>query len=1353
MLSVGRIAAGDGYRYLTSQVASHDATRAGERLVSYYERTGMPPGVWAGAQAVAFGLEGAPTEEQMARLYGRCADPNTGVVLGRRMAEFRPLAERIAARVRALGRTPTDDERAAIARAEQARGQPQAVTAFDLTFSAPKSVSILWALGGDEIRDAVQRAHEGAWRDALAHFEADVACTRLGAAGVAQVDVDGVTVAAFEHWFNRSGDPQLHTHLAVSAMVRPAGSGRWRRLDSRAMYRAAASVGERYTGYLLGRLRDDLGVSVRHRPGRGDRLLPELDGISDQLVDAFSSRAAQIDATLARLVGEFTDAHGHTPDRATTARLAQQAALMDRPGTEQRSWTAEREQWLDRAGQVLGVDPDRVGPPVIAAAVGRADRLPVEPGPNPMRADTLISRLEERGATWNRRDVEREAAAVLREAGVRVDDGSVTVLVAAVVEHEDSVSLDAPDVGGPVPHALRRADGSSVFARRGEQLYTSTAILAAERELAALAAVRSQSLTEAARRYRAGWAELDDDDLVRRVAGAGSRIGELDTQICQAEAATPALVRAAGEATAAAARLRAEMPATSAVRAEVAADGVAAARLAEIDRALAVRGLRGPRGRERATLEAQAHALCGARPEIGLPPAIRAERVAQRLHRAEALDARAIAEADTAVKTSATAVSRHRTSLALLVAARAEQAEGRDALAGELAARQGVAGRVSLVGYLDGLGVDQAAAMVRLADPSAPLTALVGPAGSGKTTALAALVRAHTDAGRAVHVLAPTAVAAATLGDAVGVPGRTVASALRSWDLGRDLPGAGDLILVDEASMATTLDVRDVVRVAQDHGALVRLIGDPRQARAVGAGGALDLVAHAGNAPTLTELHRFARPWEAAASLRLRDGDPGVIDVYAAHGRVRSGSFAAMLEDTYRHYRDLTETDPAGVVMIVSDNHSAQTLSERARADRVADGRVEPGGVVLHDGSVAGIGDVIVTRRNDRQLRTGPDGFVKNRDRWQVTARTPDGTLTVRRVDSEQTATLPAGYVATHVELSYALTGYGAQGLTVTTALAMVQPGDERSFAYVAATRGTDTNMIRVVTETLDDEPSGHHPEQSARDVLSAVLANEPSVTAGHAVEAAAAHEDDAAELLNRHRHTTRTLAEQTLAAVLEARGAPDLLGAPDAWRLIDETERSTERGLDPAAILATATDAQLATVDEATHVLRTERLYPTDVSAHVPHPALVAGLVPATTAATPPDVAAYLDGLTTALTRRRDTLAAQYQNGPPPAWAARLGQPPSQPAARARWADNVAQVALWREAHNITTDEPLGPSLPLGHRDGAARGRAAMAAEQAVDLARGKTANRTSGHTHYRGAYDPAPPVPTPQHDRHLGR
>jgi hypothetical protein len=421
--------------------------------------------------------------------------------------------------------------------------------------------------------------------------------------------------------------------------------------------------------------------------------------------------------------------------------------------------------------------------------------------------------------------------------------------------------------------------------------------------------------------------------------------------------------------------------------------------------------------------------------------------------------------------------------------------------------------------------------------------------------------------------------------------------------------------------------------------------------------------------------------------------------------------------------------------MIVSDNHSVQALSERARADRVADGRVELAGVVLHDGSVAGVGDLIVTRRNDRQLRTGPTGaaFVKNRDRWEVLRRDTDGTLAVRRVDSSHTATLPADYVAEHVELSYALTGYGAQGITLHTALAVVQPGDERSFAYVAASRGTDVNMIRVVTDVLDDEPAGRHPERGAREVLGDVLANQAAVTAGEARDAAAARKYDAAELFNRHRHTTRTIAEHTLSGVLEARGAAELLEAPDAWQLVDETERAIERGLDPAAILAVAHDDQVADIDKATSVLRCERLYPSGEG--LPYPELVAGLVPATSVVAQPDVAAYLDGLAAGLTRRRETLAAEYREGPAPAWAASLGEPPARLATRARWADAVSRVGLWREARSITGEDPLGRPLPPGHRDGPARERAAMAAAKATELATGKGPDGSfpseHGHSH----------------------
>ena len=1305
----------------------------------------MPPGVWAGAQAAAFGLVGSPTESQMANLYGRCADPNTGEVLGRRMPAYRTAAERTAERLGDLGRTPTDAERAEIEAEERGRTQPQPVTAFDLTFSAPKSVSVLWALGGDRVRDTIQAAHEAAWRDALAHFEADVACTRLGGAGVAQVDVDGVTVAAFEHWFNRSGDPQLHTHLAVSTMVRATGSGRWRRLDSRAMYRAAASVGEIYTGALLAGLSDDLGVGVRHRDGRGDRALPELVGIDGRLIEAFSTRAAQVDATLARLVGEFTDAHGYVPDRDTTARLAQQAVTTDRPASEQRSWAGEREGWLTRAAGVLGVDPDQVGPTLVRSAIGVARPLPVDGEHREVWATDVVARLEERGATWNRRDIAREAAAMLREAGIRVTVTSVKALVDAVEAHDESVSLALPDVGGPVPEALRRADGSSVFARRGEELFTSTNILDAERDLASLATVRELPTIEIDRRFAAGWAELDDDDLMRRVAAADTHIVDLGATIIQAEMDASGLERAAADATAAAASVRAEAPASAAVRAELTAEDVAASRLADIEATLAVGGLRGPRRAERERLGQEACGLRGDHPAINLDPRSRAERAAERTAQAAKDDARAVAQAQATADEATGAARQHRTKLALLVAARAEQTEGRDALAAELVARERVAGRVSMVGYLDELGVDQAAAMVRLADPSAPLAALIGPAGSGKTTALAALVRAHTDAGRTVHVLAPTAVAASGLGEVVGLPGQTVAKALQEWDRGWALPERGDLILIDEASMATTLDVRDVVRVAREHGALVRLIGDPRQAKAVGAGGALELVARAGDAPELTELHRFTQDWEGQASLRLRRGDVSAIDIYEAQGRIASGSYASMLEDTYRQYRQATAEDAGAAVMIVSDNHSVQALSERARADRVADGTVEAGGVRLHDGSVAGVGDLVVTRRNDRQLRTGTGegSFVKNRDRWEIISRDDNGTLTVRKVGSDQTAALPADYVADHVELSYALTGYGAQGITVAQAFAVVQPGDERSFAYVAVTRGTDANMIRVVTETLDEESGGHHPERSASAVLAEVLANEPTVTAGEALVAAADRQLDAAELFNRHRHTTRTVAEQTLVRVLEARGDAELLAAPEAWRLIEETERATERGLDPAAILNAAADDQLGDVVAAAGLLFRARLDAS--SANVAYPALAAGLTWAAPPNAAPDVAAYLDGLAAGLAHRRERLAADYQQTPPPAWAAPLGEPPADPTARARWAEAVAKVGLWREAHGITGDDPLGPSFPPGHRDGVARTQAAMAAASAADLAGAWPADRSRQPPHPASDHTPSSPSLTP--------
>ena len=116
MLSIGRIGAGDGYRYLTDQVATQDAPRQGERLLSYYERTGYPAGTWTGRQAEALGLAGTVGEEAMESLFGHCCDPRTGEALGRRLAVYRSADERVAERLGSSARP---------ARRSEARSRPR----------------------------------------------------------------------------------------------------------------------------------------------------------------------------------------------------------------------------------------------------------------------------------------------------------------------------------------------------------------------------------------------------------------------------------------------------------------------------------------------------------------------------------------------------------------------------------------------------------------------------------------------------------------------------------------------------------------------------------------------------------------------------------------------------------------------------------------------------------------------------------------------------------------------------------------------------------------------------------------------------------------------------------------------------------------------------------------------------------------------------------------------------------------------------------------------------------------------------------------------------------------------------
>lgn len=191
-MSMHKLTAGDGYAYLTRHVAAGDAgLDPGESLTAYYEQTGNPAGRWYGE-----GLKGlgdgtrrlspgdVVTETEMTAVFRDGVDPLTDEALGRPYSRL-------------------DD------------GKRHAVVGFDLTFTVPKSVSVLWALADDATRVILDDAHRAALMSSLEFVEQRVIRTRIGDAGRPQVRTRGMVAAGFDHWDTRTGDPNLQTHVVI----------------------------------------------------------------------------------------------------------------------------------------------------------------------------------------------------------------------------------------------------------------------------------------------------------------------------------------------------------------------------------------------------------------------------------------------------------------------------------------------------------------------------------------------------------------------------------------------------------------------------------------------------------------------------------------------------------------------------------------------------------------------------------------------------------------------------------------------------------------------------------------------------------------------------------------------------------------------------------------------------------------------------------------------------------------------------------------------------------------------------------------------------------------------------------
>lgn len=445
MLSIGRLAGPKwaAEYYLAQQAGCPE---------DYYLGASERQGVWIGSGSAAFGLAGAVDVDAFRRLL-RGMDPWTGEQLAKPVWRVDPRAfvpgAPVLAAVRERGLTADQLEaqlgadvlsalRRAAVQEKRARSSTRApestlradvagsvlrgldldpevvlspgvlaaavahldervdvrLPGLDLTFSAPKSVSLLFGVCPPEVAEQVRLGHEAAVAAAVAYLE-DVAAYGLrGHHGdgreASRVSTEGFIAAAFQHRSNRCGDPQLHDHVVVANLLRGA-DGRVTALPTRELYEHARTAGFLYQAALRHELTTRLGVAwTPVRRGHA-----EVAGVPVPLRRLFSKRRQQVEAELERA------------GRAD-ARSAQDATLLTRPGKDHGDQSL-RQRWSDEARQA-GYDPERLRDVLGVASAPPLDETAFVDVASTVLADTGLT---EQTASFGDRDLLRAVASAL----------------------------------------------------------------------------------------------------------------------------------------------------------------------------------------------------------------------------------------------------------------------------------------------------------------------------------------------------------------------------------------------------------------------------------------------------------------------------------------------------------------------------------------------------------------------------------------------------------------------------------------------------------------------------------------------------------------------------------------------------------------------------------------------------------------------------------------------------------------------------------------------------------------------------------------------------------------------------
>jgi len=450
---------------------------------------------------------------------------------------------------------------------------------------------------------------------------------------------------------------------------------------------------------------------------------------------------------------------------------------------------------------------------------------------------------------------------------------------------------------------------------------------------------------------------------------------------------------------------------------------------------------------------------------------------------------------------------------------------------------------------LRGLSADQARAIASIGASPYVVQPLQAPAGAGKTHSLQALRAGAHRANKEVLVLAPTGNAVdEAMRDEAGDRGLTVAKALHLIEEGQLRVDRRTVIVVDEASMVGTPELRRLLEASTAGRAKIVLVGDAYQLAPVKARGGMfeQLCEDLPWAQRLGEVWRLRDPAERDASLALRSARGHrlrkAIGWYRNHDRLHTGDQVAMATDATTAY--LTARAEGKDVAILCDTWEIADAINQRLHDHFTSADA-PSVPVARDQHVRA-GDLILSRHNDAALTVKPGtqhrrgeriDQVRNGNRWRVLGvDVQRSRIAAERLTDRARVVFEGDYLREHITLGYASTVHSAQGMTIGRSnhygicWSILSDRASRAMAYVGMTRGRDGNHLAIYPAVTNEAHQHHHGADTAVHQMRRGTKN----AAAHYFRMILANDDRARTMHTVAARTDRELLPTTVAALLD---------------------------------------------------------------------------------------------------------------------------------------------------------------------------------------------------------------------------